>query len=590
MLLPSPAPAVWLLIIRACLRSPGTTDQPLVVTNNEYVGYSGAGSLTQNGSNSAANLFVGYLDGSNGTYTLNSGTASFTGNAYLGGSVSRPGGRATLAINGGYFTTGGSLNIGMFGNLTQAGGTLAVNTINIAGYGYLSQSGGTLAVNTINQTGGTASFTLAGGLQLAASPDMAQTYNLSGGTATAATVSIGGSTAGPGGLGVLNVSGSGTVSTPGTITVWNSQGSQLNLSGGTIAASSLNVQQPSQFNWTGGNLVINGTAGLIVDSVAVATRRAVAFVRSQRLTHRQRHRVRRLLWHRQYHSVRRYQQRQHLQSRIPLSRLSAQLHRVLHSERRQPGSYQCTQRLRRIRGLRRSGEFHPKRRHQQRYAQQSHSRLPGRFHWHLWVGGGIASVGGGVYLAAPCQPRRPGRPHGQQHGLSYGHGHIEGVEHAGTQINLSGGSITAKALDLSANSSLLNWTGGTLNLTSTGTGTGSLVIDSTATPSVGASMSVGPNQTLAVAGAVNVGLTGSGSLTQTGGAIRSLATQISATTERVSLPKAAARSPSPAPAALLTGVKTSGTIMMEPSTRRAEQPPSQIRDRCSSAARRASIT
>ena len=159
----------------------------LEVSLPETVGFSGTGSITlAGGRNSvgASGLYVGYSSGSHGTFT-----------------------------------------IGSNGTLTSFGGEV----IGSSGTGILNQTGGQNSV-------------FSGSLSLGVNSGASGSYTLSGGTLSGSDIYIGGSASGPGGTGVLTVSGSGLLNSPNqTITVYNTPGSGFNVNGGTVSAAALNL-------------------------------------------------------------------------------------------------------------------------------------------------------------------------------------------------------------------------------------------------------------------------------------------------------------------------------------------------------------
>lgn len=89
----------------------------------------------------------------------------------------------------------------------------------------------------------------------------------SGGTVSSFNTAIGGTAAGAGGRGVVNING-GTFNVSNLLRIWNGPGNVLNLRGGTLAANGLSLQgNPSLLNWTGGTLHI--TAGVTFDPLSV---------------------------------------------------------------------------------------------------------------------------------------------------------------------------------------------------------------------------------------------------------------------------------------------------------------------------------
>ena len=183
----------------------------LSVNGNEYVAYSGTGTFTHSaGSNSANSFYVGYAAGSSGSYTL---------------------------------SDSGSLTFGSGGLFVGYDGT-----------------------GTFNQTGGTNNSTQSG-LILGYDAGSAGTYTLSGGTLSVPYVYVGGFNTGPGGQGVLTVSGTGalTIPTTGTLSIYNTPGNAINLNGGSITTGALDLSgNPALFNWSTGTLNLSNS-GLVVD-------------------------------------------------------------------------------------------------------------------------------------------------------------------------------------------------------------------------------------------------------------------------------------------------------------------------------------
>jgi fibronectin-binding autotransporter adhesin len=90
------------------------------------------------------------------------------------------------------------------------------------------------------------------------------------------------------------------------------------------------------------------------------------------------------------------------------------------------------------------------------------------------------------------------------------------VNGPGNMLNLSGGTISTEALDLSGNPSLLNWTGGTLNFTTSVTFDSAAPATSTSA-SLGSGVALGGGQSLVINGNETLGGTGPFSLTLNGG-------------------------------------------------------------------------
>lgn len=238
----------------------------------EYVGYTGGiGYFTQSGGtnfvSNGGSLILGYFGGSAGTYTLNGGSLSANGGEVVGydgvGTFSQSGGTNTIPSNSNLIIAEDGSSHGSY-LLSGTGALLAGNIEYVGAYG----------VGALTQTGGT-NNTL--GLILGQHAGSLGTYTISGGSAAInGSVYVGGSDSGPGGVGVLNVSGSGVLGVAGTLVAYNTPGSSVNLSGGTISAAALNFNgMPSLFNWTGGALILGSS--VVLDSEAPATTTSAAF-------------------------------------------------------------------------------------------------------------------------------------------------------------------------------------------------------------------------------------------------------------------------------------------------------------------------
>jgi PEP-CTERM motif len=164
--------------------------------------------------------------------SLNSGMGLYVGGAeYVGFS-------GTGIIN----QTGGNNGVSYSSSLLLGYGT-GTGTYVLTGTGLLSageEEVGGSGAGTFNQSGGTNYSNY--GLSIATSPGSTGVYALSGGTLiTYYSAYVGGSASGPGGAGVMTVSGSGAFSVAQGITVYNTPGSALNINGGLVSASSLNL-------------------------------------------------------------------------------------------------------------------------------------------------------------------------------------------------------------------------------------------------------------------------------------------------------------------------------------------------------------
>jgi fibronectin-binding autotransporter adhesin len=231
----------------------------LNASGNEYVGYGGTGTFNQNaGQNifaSGETLYLGFNAGVTGNYTL--------------------GGNATLSTSGGVEVIGAS-GTGIF---TQNGGSNYLNGSNVIYLGQSAGSSGTYSLSagsltsiagefigvsgtgTLMQSGGTNSTAY---IIVADNAGSSGTYTLSGGSCVVSggTGVIVGGLSGPGGQGVLTVSGGVLNITTAGLTAWNTTGTSINLNGGTIDTTALNLNgSPSLFNWTSGTLnIVNNVA------------------------------------------------------------------------------------------------------------------------------------------------------------------------------------------------------------------------------------------------------------------------------------------------------------------------------------------
>jgi len=274
----------------------------LAVSSYEYIGYSTTGSFVQSGGTHTSStwLYMGYYTGSKGSYALSAGTLSSNqiSVGYQGiGTFAQTGGTHTVAN----FLTIGDQTAGS-GLYTLSGGSLSAPTENIAyaGTGTFIQSGGTNTTTSLvlGVQGGTGSYTLSGTgvlnsvnsaeivgqsgtgtfiqtggsnnlgtgrLSVAVVPGYQSSYNLSGGSVTAGTVTIGGISV-PAGVGSLVVSGTGTLNLPAELAVFS--GSSIALLGGSITAGDLNTfSTPGDFLWTAGSLTLTNSS-LVFDSTA----------------------------------------------------------------------------------------------------------------------------------------------------------------------------------------------------------------------------------------------------------------------------------------------------------------------------------
>jgi hypothetical protein len=205
---------------------------------NQFVGYSGRGSLTINGGTNTVNNFIalGFTPSASGSVSLISGTldathagediGSFggaTGTFTQSGGLNRAftvevgghGGNGTFTLSGGTLTIGNSVHVGDLGNggvFNQSGGLhtiigaipgtsgLFIGSVGNLGAAYnlsgglfnpgtvtlntgtFSYSGGTLLANTYIQNGGAFAVTSPNGLVLAPGSASTASYTMNGGT------------------------------------------------------------------------------------------------------------------------------------------------------------------------------------------------------------------------------------------------------------------------------------------------------------------------------------------------------------------------------------------------------------------------
>ena len=219
----------------------------LTVSSYEYIGYEGTGTFSQSGGTHSvgADLLIGHLAESSGTYNLTGGALNINGN------ISSWAGTGNLNIDGGTLTvTGGSIGVDNF----------IVGNVNGASGSYTLASGESISASNNIQIGrfGTGVFTQTGGtnsadnyLFIGSGSD--GTYNMSGGTLTASIENIGLL-----GTGEFNQTG-GTHSVTNDLTLGENTGGTgtYNLNGGA-----LNVD---------GNIVDgDGTGSLHIDGGALA--------------------------------------------------------------------------------------------------------------------------------------------------------------------------------------------------------------------------------------------------------------------------------------------------------------------------------
>ena len=149
-----------------------------------------------------------------------------------------------LTGTGAVTLAGGDNAISSFGGLYIGYGSGSHGTYTISGNGSLVSFGGeaigSSGTGILNQSGGQ-NYVYSDSLSLGVNSGSSGTYTLSGGTLSASDIYVGGSSSGPGGTGVLTVSGSGSLSSSSTITVYNTAGSGFNVNGGAVNAAALNL-------------------------------------------------------------------------------------------------------------------------------------------------------------------------------------------------------------------------------------------------------------------------------------------------------------------------------------------------------------
>ncbi len=252
----------------------------LLLTSNQYIGYSGSGSFNQTGGTNSPGLalYLGYKAGDYGTYLLsNSGLLTGAGEeiGWNGsGSFAQSGGTnsATSLYTGANFGTYGAYTLSSSGRLsapyeysgwygtgliTQSGGTNTVTSDLYIGYyagssGTYSLNGGLLILAGLGSGSGSSSFTFSGGTwkagaSYATNQPIALGTGGSGATFDTAgySLTLSGSLSGPGGftkvdsgtltLGTSNTYSGNTLIAGGTLTLGNPlalQNSTLDTSGG----------------------------------------------------------------------------------------------------------------------------------------------------------------------------------------------------------------------------------------------------------------------------------------------------------------------------------------------------------------------
>jgi fibronectin-binding autotransporter adhesin len=223
------------------------------------------GSLNLNGDPALLNWTGGTLDLTNSSVIIDTGADAWNGFSSLAlnsGMVFEANLPETVGGNGtGSITVAGGENI-VSNGLFIGYGTGSVGNYTLS-YGLLGSNGGEVigafGTGTFNQYGGV-NNPVSGSVSIGSSSGSSGTYTLSGGTLLSpSNIYVGGSSGGPGGTGVLNVSGSGAIAYGGPITVFNTPGSGFNVYGGSVSATALNLI--GSYNQTAGSAAFGHITG-----------------------------------------------------------------------------------------------------------------------------------------------------------------------------------------------------------------------------------------------------------------------------------------------------------------------------------------
>ncbi|MCB9867242.1 MAG: hypothetical protein H6816_11505, partial [Phycisphaerales bacterium] len=199
---------------------------------NLYIGQRVDGTVTVANGGSldvARMMYVGLLGGT-GTLNVDTDGSVFASDGITQGFA----GTSGFNINGGLVRTLGPMTVGAAGKATlvQHGGEISIveNSLNIG------------------QDSGGDGYALLDG----------------DGIIGAETLYVGGSSAGPGGMGRLDIAG-GTLTISTTACIWDTPGTLVQLSGGTLNVGTLDTKgNPAHFQWTGGTLNLDNPGGLAV--------------------------------------------------------------------------------------------------------------------------------------------------------------------------------------------------------------------------------------------------------------------------------------------------------------------------------------
>jgi hypothetical protein len=220
------------------------------LTNLEYVGYTNAGVVsvsggTHNVGNGGGSIYLGYTNGSSGTFNL-SGTGSVqAADVYVGyagsGVFNQSGGNHSL---GGFLSLGGvpdGTGKAATGTYNLVSGSLSLNTlyVGLAGTGTFSQSNGSTSFGATDAgylPGASGTVNLGGGSYFNVGDEIygdggTATLNSTGGSHLTASLTLGNQSTG---VGTANVSG-GVLTVDGIAKIGNVGSGTVNHSGGTLA-------------------------------------------------------------------------------------------------------------------------------------------------------------------------------------------------------------------------------------------------------------------------------------------------------------------------------------------------------------------
>jgi hypothetical protein len=224
------------------------------------IGYGGVGEFNQTGGlHSARVLWVGFSEGSSGTYRLSSGRLEVPAFERIGGGADPThGGDGLFDQSGGEHVASSGLFIG---GSTQSGS----GTYRLSGDGVLTVSSfeSVQRRGTFEQSGGT--HTVNGPLDVVGSSTAPAVYRMSAGTLTAGWLTVAGASSS-----TYDLSG-GTATIANTVTI-GAGGGALNLSGGSLTAGAL--QNNGAVTATGGTF----TGGLVNGGTVRASTGAVLTV------------------------------------------------------------------------------------------------------------------------------------------------------------------------------------------------------------------------------------------------------------------------------------------------------------------------